>query len=316
MQSPENQPSPTSPVTDSSEAPLNGMAQSLQTGAQSVSDLVVELVCRWGLPVWLEPIFSGAILFLALLVLAFLVFFILRPFVKKSVSYVLKKSAFKWDDPFVCSGVARWLSHFLGALIITAVIPGLLGGTPEIARVILILAQIYLVTSGYLIVAAILNGVKQLYEGTDITRKFPVTTLVQVLRLLSFLVALILVVATLAGKSPVVFLSGLGVFTSILMLIFKDSILGFVAGIQLTSNNMVAKGDWIEMPKYGGGRRCPRSRVDHGEGSKLGQDDHHDSHLRSYLRFLQELAVDAGKRWAQDQAFHLRGHEIGETLHR
>ena len=242
---------PPSEVDPPKADPLTAVSETIHEGANSLSNLVRDFVSRWDLPGWLESALSGTILFLLVVLLAFLVFFFVRPIVRQTVIFLFKRSSVTWDDPFIITGVACWLSHLISALLLIAVIPGLLGGTPEVTRVFLGLAQIYLIVSGAFIFTSILDGARHLYEDSDINRKIPVTTLVQVLRLLSFLVALVLIVATVAGKSPVVFLSGLGVFTSILMLIFKDSILGFVAGIQLTSNNMVSKGDWIEMPRYG-----------------------------------------------------------------
>ena len=79
----------------------------------------------------------------------------------------------------------------------------------------------------------------------------PLKSFVQVLKVIISLVAVILVVSTLLGKTPIYILSGMGALTAVLMLIFKDPILGLVAGIQLSQNDMVRIGDWIEMPKYG-----------------------------------------------------------------
>ena len=79
----------------------------------------------------------------------------------------------------------------------------------------------------------------------------PIKTVVQVLKLILYSVAAIAVISLLIGQSPSLLLGGLGAMTAVLMLIFKDAILGLVAGIQLSANQMVAPGDWIEMPKYG-----------------------------------------------------------------
>ncbi len=75
-------------------------------------------------------------------------------------------------------------------------------------------------------------------------------TFAQVIKLVIWCTALIIAVATLMGKSPTFILSGLGALTAVLMLIFRDSLLGLVAGIQVSQNDMVRLGDWITMPKY------------------------------------------------------------------
>ncbi|MDP7294839.1 MAG: mechanosensitive ion channel, partial [Vicinamibacterales bacterium] len=79
----------------------------------------------------------------------------------------------------------------------------------------------------------------------------PLTSFVQIIKLTIYCVSAIAALSLVLGKSPVLLLSGLGAMTAVLMLVFKDPILGFVGGVQLSVNRMVAPGDWIEMPKYG-----------------------------------------------------------------
>ena len=98
---------------------------------------------------------------------------------------------------------------------------------------------------------ALLNAALQIYDDFPVSREIPLKGFVQVAKIILYVVAAIVVVSTLLRKSPVYLLSGMGVLASVLILVFKDAILGFVAGIQLSANRMLAKGDWIEMPKYG-----------------------------------------------------------------
>jgi miniconductance mechanosensitive channel len=89
-----------------------------------------------------------------------------------------------------------------------------------------------------------------LYREQDLSRKRPIKGFVQLGKVVLFLVAGVIVVTTLLNQSPLGILSGLGAMSAVLLLIFRDSILGFVAGVQLSANNLVEIGDWIEMPKY------------------------------------------------------------------
>ena len=93
-----------------------------------------------------------------------------------------------------------------------------------------------------------------------------------------------------------------GAMTAVVLLIFKDPILGLVAGIQLSANNMLAVGDWLEMPQYGADGDVIDISPDHGEGAQLGQDHYLDSQLRADLGLVQELAQYRGRRRAPDQA--------------
>ncbi|MDF1756249.1 MAG: mechanosensitive ion channel [Verrucomicrobiales bacterium] len=227
------------------------VAERIDEQAQSLSCYVVDFISGLGLPIWVEPIVSGSALFFCLAALAFLLFFIVRPFVLKIFTGIARRTPTRLDDILVNLGIARWSSHFISALLINFLIPGFFRDTPEIGRTLTVIGQLYLVISGLLVINSMLNAVRKIFVRTRDTHKLPATSLVQVLKLLAFLVAVILIVSTVAGKSPLAFLGGLGVFTSVIMLVFKDAILGFAAGIQLTSNDMIKEGDWIEMPKHG-----------------------------------------------------------------
>ena len=104
---------------------------------------------------------------------------------------------------------------------------------------------------GVLVLDAALNAGDRIYQQFEVSKRIPILGYLQVVKLVVSLAALIVGVSVLIDKSPLLLLSGLGAMTAVVLLVFKDSILGFVAGIQLVANDMVRPGDWIEMPKYG-----------------------------------------------------------------
>ena len=110
---------------------------------------------------------------------------------------------------------------------------------------------IYMLLVTLLAIDGGLNAGVDILQSSKASRGLPIKTVVQVLKLILYSVAAIAVISLLIGQSPSLLLGGLGAMTAVLMLIFKDAILGLVAGIQLSANQMVAPGDWIEMPKYG-----------------------------------------------------------------
>jgi miniconductance mechanosensitive channel len=99
-------------------------------------------------------------------------------------------------------------------------------------------------------IGALLNALHSIYQRYPIARGRPIKGYVQVLKLVIYLLAGFMVVAALANQSPWFFISGLGAMTAILLLIFRDTILSFVAGIQLINNDLIRVGDWIEMPQF------------------------------------------------------------------
>ena len=106
---------------------------------------------------------------------------------------------------------------------------------------------IYMLIVIIMILNAVLFCFLDFYSTTDKNKKHPLQGLVQALQVILYFVGGIIIVAILIDKSPTVLLTGLGASAAVLMLIFKDSILGFVAGVQLSQNNMVRIGDWIQM---------------------------------------------------------------------
>jgi len=88
------------------------------------------------------------------------------------------------------------------------------------------------------------------YSTLEVSRNRPIKGFIQILLVLIYFVAMILIIAILSDRSPWFFISGLGAMTAVILLIFRDTILSFVAGIQLISNNLLQVGDWIEMPQF------------------------------------------------------------------
>lgn len=111
--------------------------------------------------------------------------------------------------------------------------------------------HLWIILFSLLALFSFLDAVEEISRTVGTAFRLPLRGIFQSLKLVGSTVALIFAVAFLIGKSPLILFSGLGAMTAVVLLIFKDPILGLVAGIQLTANNMLAEGDWLEMPKYG-----------------------------------------------------------------
>jgi len=106
-----------------------------------------------------------------------------------------------------------------------------------------------IITAG--VINGFLNALSDIYETLDVAKSKPIKSYVQVLKIVLYAVTGVLAISSLLGESPLVLLGGIGALSAVLLLIFKDSILGLVASIQLSTNDMVRNGDWIEVPAYG-----------------------------------------------------------------
>ena len=156
----------------------------------------------------------------------------------------------QWDNILVEKNFFQRLFYFIPLIILYIFIPPILENTVAYPFS-LILVNILLLITGMLALDALLNSILVIYENSNIAKEISITPFVQVVKLLLYFVTLILIISILVQKTPLYILSGLGALTAVLMFVFKDILMGFVGGIQLIANKMVAPGDWIEMSKYG-----------------------------------------------------------------
>lgn len=186
-----------------------------------------------------------------LLLIAWVLYVLVRPLLLRWMHRIIKRTPFSWDEKLFGFSVFRWATHFVPALFIYLVAPGLLKGSPTLVHVIVMTTYVYMVIAGFFVIDSLLNFIHSFHQESETRRKFITGPLIQGIKLVAALIAVILIMAILIGKSPMILLGGLGMFASVLMLVFKDVILGLVAGIQVASNNMLKPGDWLEMPGNG-----------------------------------------------------------------
>lgn len=226
-------------------------ADALNEATASVANGLTEwLDGRPGLPdSFVDPL-ATLLLLAGLLASAWIVYVVFRPLILRCVRHCVKKSAFDWDDELVGHGVFRWLTHLLPGIHILLLSPGFFATTPLLATGLTTAANLYLLVSSFFVVDSLTNAIQSILSQRGIGQHFNLTAFGQVVKLITALIIFLLAIAILLQKPPLVLLSGIGVIASVLMLVFKDVILGFVAGIQLSSNEMLAVGDWLEMPSH------------------------------------------------------------------
>ncbi len=188
---------------------------------------------------------------LIILALGYLANIIAKRVILAGVSRLIKRSSRSWDDMFLKNKVFKRLSHLAPALVIYLLSPLAFPDAPVLVSFFRNGAFIYMVIIALLVLDAFLNTCYDIYQTFEVSKEIPIQGFVQAIKIILVFIGGILILSTITNKTPLYFLSGLGALTAVLMLIFKDAILGFVAGIQLSANNMVHKGDWIEMPQFG-----------------------------------------------------------------
>lgn len=160
------------------------------------------------------------------------------------------KTRTQYDDLLVKHKVFNWFAQMIPPLLLYNLVVPVLQFYPESIRVVQSIALLYLTVILVLVVLSALDALLEYYNQSAFSKKLPLKSFIQVIKTVVVSIGAVIVISKLIGQSPVVFFSGLGAFTAVIILVFKDSILGLVAGIQLTTNNLVRVGDWIEMPTY------------------------------------------------------------------
>ncbi len=198
---------------------------------------------------WAQVIVLGAgVLLVALL--AWLANLVAKQIILRLVKYLVARTASSWDDTFQERNVFGRLSHLAPAIVIYLTLPLVISAWPTVTTVAVKLTQIYMITVGLLALHGLLSAADDIYKTFETSKQIPLTSFLQVAKVALWCIGGIVVVAIVVDKTPLYLLSGLGALTAVLMIVFKDPILGFVAGIQLSANEMVAIGDWVEMPSH------------------------------------------------------------------
>lgn len=181
--------------------------------------------------------------------LAWLSFKSTRMLLRGNVTQLILRTKNVFDDELHKHDFFKRASHLAPALLIHTLCP-LFINNANLLHFLQKAAIVYALVAMVRMVSALLNTVEDTYNASNLAKKAPITGFIQVGKLLVVILALVLVISSILDKSPLLLLSGLGAVTAILLLLFRDTILGFVAGIQIAANRMVNTGDWISMPKF------------------------------------------------------------------
>ena len=216
---------------------------------------MLELLQNWlldqGVNQDLAYYFARAVAVVVVLLLAAAVNFIAKRYILAALARIIAKSKTQWDDAVLRQRTLKRLTHLAPALLVYLLAPVALAGFDFAVELIRGALQIYMLLILMLVLDSLLNAAEIIYQDFQAAREVPIKGFIQVLKLILYFLIAILVISILLNKTPVYLLSGVGALAAVMMLIFRDSILGFVAGIQLAANRMVSVGDWIEMPGYG-----------------------------------------------------------------
>ena len=206
------------------------------------------ILIGWGIDPKIANTFDEMIIAALLVILAIGLDYLCQAIFVGSMKKLAQHTHYQWDSLLLKRKVVHHLVHTIPGILVYALLPlafirgkGLLLLSQKICAVYIVFALL-LAINGFILVFL------DMYNMRQVNKNRPIKGFMQVLQVLLFFIGGIAIIAILIGKSPASLFAGLGASAAILMLVFKDTILGFVAGIQLSANDMLRPGDWITVP--------------------------------------------------------------------
>jgi miniconductance mechanosensitive channel len=189
--------------------------------------------------------------FILILISCVAFYYISKFIINRVLKRIAARTTSNWDDVLIEYKVFQRMAFLVPGILIYNSISVTLDDFPGLIPAALKLTNLYIIVVFLLIINSFLNAVFAMYEKSEFAMYHPIKGYIQIAKIIVFIVVFLLIISLLLNQSPLYMLTGLGAFSAVLLLIFKDPILGFVGGIQLSANDMVRQGDWISMPKFG-----------------------------------------------------------------
>ena len=199
----------------------------------------------------LHPLLPTGALLASLLLAALVVDRIANHGLVAIVKRLVSRTSVNWDNTIVEHKVVDRLVHLLPAIIVFTGIPFIPGLPEGVATVIRNVAVGYMALMLTMVLSSSLGAANTIYAQTPMAKERPLKGFVQLVQIAVWVVGGVMIIAAILNRSPLLLLSGFGAMTAILLLVFRDTILSLVASVQLTAQDMVRVGDWIEMPQFG-----------------------------------------------------------------
>ena len=216
-----------------------------------ISILVEQLLQNVGLAgTWL-PVARIVVLVLVAAFLAALAGWVCHKLLTPVILNITRRTAPKWDDVIVNERVLLAACQIVPAIVVWALLPWVFFEHPAVQKLLAKLTAIYIPVMTVRLIFALFDAMKNLEKDQRSTRQQYLLTFIGVARIVLLFMAVIAVFAILLSRDPMTLIAGLGATSAILMLVFQDTVKGLVAGIRLTSNDMLHKGDWIAVTKAG-----------------------------------------------------------------
>ena len=186
-----------------------------------------------------------------ILLISYIMTKLFRHLVVPAVHKITSRTKATWDDYLFNEKMMTSFCRMIPPIMFYLLLPFVFNNVPQVLDILLKGCLIYLVITTLMLVNSFLNSLYEISNEHETLRNRPLKGIYQMINLVAIGIGIILIISILIDQNAATILAGLGASAAVLMLIFKDSILGLVAGVQLSANDMLRPGDWITMPKYG-----------------------------------------------------------------
>ena len=202
----------------------------------------------WGVKPKIANMFDETIIAAIIVFLAFALDFIFQAILVGSMRKYTERNPHKWNTLMMKRKVVKNFIHLIPGILIFYLLPIAFVHGKKILELSQKICVIYMIFMILMTINGFLLMVLDIYQSKETMKDKPLKGFMQVFQVILFFIGAIIIISVIVGKSPAGLLTGLGASAAIIMLVFKDTILGFVAGIQLSANNMLKLGDWIQLP--------------------------------------------------------------------
>lgn len=217
----------------------------------TISHWIYNYLINWGVNASLAELINLIVLSIVTILLVYLFHYVTKRFLRIALIRIIKKTRNDFFQHLLENRFPHFLALTVPLIIVRFSIPIIFVDFKQFINPVNTLADVYMVLMVIWMMMSVIRSAGDAVRTQPSFREKPIDSYLQVVRIILFLIGAVIIFSNLTGKSPVAFFTAMGALSAVLLLMFKDTIMGFVASIQVTSNDMVRIGDWITMSKYG-----------------------------------------------------------------
>ena len=240
--------------TENQEGALDVASENVAPKFESLRDLLLSLkrqFTEWGIAEFWAGVLVNLVGAVALVIVCWLSYLVAKRILLRAIRFLLSKTENDWDNILIENKVFSRLTNIVPAMVVHVLAPVVFDGVDSLVAFVQGASKIYMVVALLFTLQAVLSSVLALYQRFDISKRIPIKGLTQAVMLVACFIGGVLVLSIIMGREVGTLMAGLGAMFMGFLFVFKDAIMGFVAGVQIATNDTVRKGDWIEMKSHG-----------------------------------------------------------------